>query len=63
MSSFAPPGSKAGEVIALATPLASALHAFYSEHEYCGELDSGVEEHVVWLTCSCGATIVRPIDD
>jgi hypothetical protein len=32
--------ARAGEVIALGTSLASALRAFCSEHEYCGELDS-----------------------
>jgi hypothetical protein len=40
-----------------------ALEAFILEHEYCGELDSGVQEHIVWMTCTCGAEIVRPIDD
>ena len=27
------------------------------EHEYCGELDGGVEGDRVWMTCTCGATI------
>jgi len=29
------------------------------EHEYCGELDGGVEGDRVWMTCTCGAVIVR----
>jgi hypothetical protein len=39
-----------------------ALEAFVQEHEYCGELDSGVENDRVWLTCTCGATISRNAD-
>jgi hypothetical protein len=35
--------------------LGAALEAFIHEHEYCGELDSGIDEHVVWMTCTCGA--------
>ncbi len=31
------------------------LHAFYLEHERCGELDGGVEGDRVWMTCTCGA--------
>ena len=33
--------------------------AFYIEHRRCGELDSGVEGDRVWMTCSCGAVLVR----
>jgi hypothetical protein len=29
------------------------LQAFYLEHEYCGELDGGVEGERVWMTCTC----------
>jgi hypothetical protein len=36
-----------------------ALEAFILEHEYCGELDAGVEADRVWMTCSCGAALVR----
>jgi hypothetical protein len=25
------------------------LEAFYQEHEYCGELDAGVEGERVWI--------------
>src|SRR4030095_1467274 len=33
--------------------LGAALEAFILEHEYCGELDAGVEEDRVWMTCTC----------
>jgi hypothetical protein len=36
------------------------LRAFAWEHEYCGELDGGVEGDIVWMTCTCGAMIVPP---
>jgi hypothetical protein len=39
-----------------------ALHAFYEEHEYYGELDAGVEDDRVWMTCTCGAVIVRALE-
>ena len=39
--------------------LGGALEAFILEHEYCGELDGGVEDARVWMTCSCGAVINR----
>ena len=42
--------------------LASALEAFIREHEYCGELDTGVEDDRVWMTCTCGAVINRDAD-
>lgn len=35
------------------------LEAFYLEHEYCGELPGGVEGDRVWMTCTCGAVLVR----
>jgi hypothetical protein len=35
--------------------LAAALDAFYLEHHRCGELDAGVEDDHVWMTCTCGA--------
>jgi hypothetical protein len=37
------------------TTLGTALEAFIREHEYCGELDTGLEDNRVWMTCSCGA--------
>ena len=44
------------------TSLGDALEAFILEHEYCGELDGGVEGDRVWMTCTCGAMIVRPLE-
>jgi hypothetical protein len=38
--------------------LGFALEAFTREHEYCGELDTGLEDDRVWMTCTCGAVIV-----
>lgn len=38
------------------------LHAFLQEHRRCGEMDGGVEEGRVWMTCDCGAEIAQPID-
>jgi hypothetical protein len=38
------------------------FEAFYEEHEYCGELDTGVEGDRVWMTCTCGAVINRDAD-
>jgi len=43
--------------------LFDALWAFYQEHEYYGELDTGVEGDRVWMTCTCGAAICRRVDD
>jgi len=42
-----------------AMSLFTDLRAFAMEHEYCGELDGGVEGERVWMTCTCGAKIVR----
>ena len=33
----------------------AALDAFLQEHRHCGELDAGVEDLRVWMTCDCGA--------
>jgi hypothetical protein len=41
--------------------LGTALEALILEHEYCGELDSAVEEERVWMTCTCGAVLVRVV--
>ena len=38
-----------------------ALEAFIQEHLYCSELDSNVEDDRVWMTCSCGAVLVRVV--
>jgi hypothetical protein len=36
------------------------LDAFVQEHRRCSELDGGVDGDVVWMSCDCGAEIVRP---
>jgi hypothetical protein len=38
--------------------LLTELDAFYTEHRDCGELDGAVEGRV-WMTCTCGAVLVR----
>jgi hypothetical protein len=48
--------------VTTSTDLGAALEAFILEHEYCGELDTGVEGNRVWMTCTCGATINRDAD-
>jgi hypothetical protein len=35
------------------------LDALYQEHRRCGDLDGGVEGDRIWMTCSCGAVLVR----
>jgi hypothetical protein len=40
--------------------LLAALDAFLQEHRRCGDLESGVERGVVWMTCECGARIAHP---
>ena len=42
--------------------LLHALAAFLQEHRYCGELDGGVEEDQVWMSCTCGAVISRVLE-
>ena len=32
--------------------LFAALLAFFHEHQYCGELDGGVDGDRVWMTCT-----------
>jgi hypothetical protein len=41
--------------------LLAALDAFLQEHRRCGELEAGVEEERVWMTCDCGAAIAHEI--
>ena len=43
--------------------LLAALHAFFQEHERCGDLDSAVEDDRVWNACTCGAVINRCAHD
>jgi hypothetical protein len=40
-------------------PELPALDAFFQEHRRCGELNSGVEDERVWMTCECGAEIAH----
>jgi hypothetical protein len=40
--------------------LAADVLAFFEEHRRCGDLDGGVEDERVWMTCECGASLVRP---
>ena len=42
--------------------LFDALHAFFQK-QYCGDLDGGVEGDRVWMTCTCRAVIVRPLEN
>jgi hypothetical protein len=46
----------------MTTTLGDALEAFSLEHEYCRELDSTVEADRAWMTCTCGAVIVRALE-
>jgi hypothetical protein len=39
--------------------LLTELDAFYTGHRRCGELEAGVEGPVLWMACSCGATVAR----
>jgi hypothetical protein len=43
--------------------LFDALWAFFQEHQYCGELDGGVDGDRVWMTCTCGTVINWHTDD
>ena len=43
------------------------LEAFLQEHRRCGELKSGTYEaqaspEVVWIGCTCGGYIAKPVD-
>lgn len=54
--------SQQGSASARADSLGGALTAFIREQEYCGALGSGLEAGRVWMTCSCGALIVRALE-
>jgi hypothetical protein len=45
----------------MTTTLGAVLEAFIREHEYCGELDTALEDERVWMTCTWGAVLVRPM--
>lgn len=40
----------------------NVLLAFVTAHERCGDLDGGRDDGKVWLTCSCGASILHPVN-
>ena len=40
-----------------------ALCAFFEEHRRCGQLDGGVEDERLWMTCECGAALARSLDE
>ena len=42
--------------------LAAVARRPEKRREYCGELDSAVENDRVWMTCTCGAVIVRVLE-
>jgi hypothetical protein len=39
------------------------LDPFFTEHGRCGDLDSGVEGPIVWMSCDCGASIARRVNE
>jgi hypothetical protein len=43
--------------------LLAALGAFLQEHRRCGDLDAAVEPDRVWMTCDCGAELLRLLDE
>jgi hypothetical protein len=43
--------------------LLTELDAFFTEHMPCGDLDAGVEGEMVWITCDCGASMARRVDE
>jgi hypothetical protein len=42
---------------------ATFLYAFFQEHQYCGDLDGGVDGDRVSITCTCGAVLSQRADD
>ena len=42
--------------------LLAALDAFVQELRRCGDLEGGVEEERVWMTCDCGAGIAPRLE-
>jgi hypothetical protein len=41
--------------------LLADLDTFLQEHRRCVDLDSAVEDDRVWMTCTCGAALVRVV--
>jgi len=42
--------------------MSTLLAALVEEHQYCDDLDVGVEGDRVWMMCTCGAVINRNAD-
>jgi hypothetical protein len=42
--------------------LGAARAASIAEHEYCSDLDTGLENDRVWVTCTCGAELDRALE-
>jgi len=38
-----------------------ALYTFYPEHRLCSGLDGGFDGVRVWMSCECGAGLVRAV--
>jgi hypothetical protein len=43
--------------------LLASLDAFLQEDRRCGDLDAAIEPALGWMTCDCGAELVRPLDE
>jgi hypothetical protein len=43
--------------------LLTDLDAFSTEHRGGGDLDGGVDGEIVWLACTCGASMARRVDE
>jgi hypothetical protein len=41
--------------------LLADLDAFLQEHLRCGDLDAAIEGDRIWMTCTCGAVLVRVV--
>jgi hypothetical protein len=39
------------------------LDGFFTEHRACGDLDAGIEGEMVWITCDCGASMARRVEE
>jgi hypothetical protein len=43
--------------------LLTELHALFTDHHDCGDLDAGVDGPIVWIACDCGASMARRVND
>ena len=55
--------SEQGRAGLASVTLLADLDAFFQEHERCGDLDSGLDDDRVWMTCTCGAVMNPCADD